>query len=118
MTVGPELFGPEHTGKDTIIVLALYGLRSAGASWRSHLSQTIVNVLKYKPCKADPDIYFKPKSKNDGSKYYSYIVVYVDDILSVDENPQESIDRIGSMFKIKKGSVSEPKTYLRSTIRK
>ena len=118
VTVGPELFGPEHAGKNAIIVRALYGLRSAGASWRSHLSQTIVNVLKYKSCKADPDIYLKPKSRNDGSKYYSYIVVYVDDILSVDENPQEAIDRIGSMFKIKEGSVSEPKTYLGSTIRR
>ena len=118
VTVGPELFGDEHAGKTAVIVRALYGLRSAGASWRSHLSNAITNDLKYKACKADGDIYMKPKKRADGSKYYSYLVVYVDDILSVDENPQVAIDMLGDLFRIKEGSVTEPKTYLGSTIRK
>ena len=118
VTVGPELFGEENAGKTAVIVRALYGLRSAGSSWRSHLSDVITSQLNYSPCKADGDIYMKPSVRADGSTYYSYIVVYVDDILSVAENPKIAIDRLGDVFRIKEGSVSEPKTYLGSSIRK
>ena len=118
VTVGPELFGQENEGKTAVIVRALYGLRSAGASWRAHLSSMIINDLGYRACKADQDIYMKRKVRKDGSKYYAYLVIYVDDILCVDEEPEKVIDSIGSHFRIKDGSVSEPKTYLGSTIRK
>ena len=35
---GPDLFGPEATGRIAIIVRALYGLRSAGNAWRHHFA--------------------------------------------------------------------------------
>ena len=38
---GPELFGPKNSGRTATIVRALYGLKSAGASWRAHLSAVI-----------------------------------------------------------------------------
>ena len=57
VTCGPELFGAENEGKTSIIVRALYGLKSAGASWRAHLSIVIQDQLGYKSTKADPDIY-------------------------------------------------------------
>ena len=117
VVVGPELFGAEHEGKIAVIVRALYGLKSAGASWRSHLSNVIIDEMGYRPCKADNDVYLKPKTRKDGLKYYSYLVVYVDDILSIDENPEVAIETLGSHFRIKEGSVSKPKVYLGSTIR-
>ena len=115
---GPELFGAENEGKTAIIVRALYGLKSAGASWRNHLSTMIQSQLGYKPCKADQDSYYKMKTKEDGTSYYSYLVVYVDDILSVDINPKFALDVIDSNFKLKKGSVDFPKHYLGADIRK
>ena len=118
VTVGPELFGQVHAGKTAVIVRALYGLKSAGAAWREHLSSVIQQQLKYKPSMADNDIYFKEKVNTNGEKYYAYLVVYVDDLLSIDVNPRESIDMIGSNFSIKKGSVGFPTNYLGSTIRK
>ena len=67
VTCGPELFGKENAGKTAVVVRALYGLKSAGASWRNHLSTMIKDVLKYKSCKADQDTYYKVKTRPDGS---------------------------------------------------
>ena len=33
VTLGKEIFGKEYEGKRAVIVRALYGLKSAGASW-------------------------------------------------------------------------------------
>ena len=72
VTVGKELFGPEHEGKRAVVVRALYGLKSASAAWRHHFAATIINDLGYKSTIADPEVYFKPKVKSDGTKYYAY----------------------------------------------
>ena len=114
---GPELFGKENEGKTAVIVRALYGLKSAGASWRNHLSSMIKEELKYKSCKADQDTYYKVKTRPDGTKYYAYLVVYVDDILSIDVKPKIALDMIDSHFKLKPGSVSFPNHYLGTDIR-
>ena len=48
VTCGDELFGPENAGRTAVIVRALYGLKSAGASWRAHLSAVIQEELKFR----------------------------------------------------------------------
>ena len=101
-----------------VIVRALYGLKSADTAWRDHFSAAIQDELKYIPCKADPDAYYKAKTKKNGSTYYAYLVIYVDDILCVDVNPKETIDAIGELFRIKKGSVKPPSMYLGTDVRK
>ena len=118
VTCGEELFGPENAGKTAIIVRALYGLKSAGASWRAHLSSVIQDELKYKTSKADPDMYMKQKVRSNGEEYYAYLIVYVDDLLSIDDNPENAINHIGQMFRIKEGSVGFPDMYLGANIRK
>ena len=40
--------------KTAVIVRALYGLKSAGAAFRSHLARCMES-LGYQSCKADPD---------------------------------------------------------------
>ena len=117
VTCGSELFGPENAGRTAVIVRALYGLKSAGASWRSHLSSVIQHELKYKTTRADPDMYMKRKTRKNGEKYYAYLIVYVDDLLSIDEDPEAAINHIGQMFRIKEGSVGFPKMYLGANIR-
>ena len=115
---GAELFGKQNQGKIAVIVRALYGLKSAGASWRNHLSTMIQNQLNYKCCKADQDTYYKMMKDSKGRTYYAYLVVYVDDILSVDINPKIALDIIDSNFKLKKGSLGFPNHYLGTNIRK
>ena len=118
VTVGAELFGKEHEGKKAIIVRALYGLKSAGAAWRSMFANAIQHELGYHSCPADPDVWMKAKVKKNGEKYYSYIIVYVDDVLCIDETPKQIISHIADLFRIKEGSDEVPKIYLGANIRK
>jgi len=43
--------------------------------------ETITQRLGYKFTIADPDVYIKAKEKLDGKKNYSYLIIYVDDVL-------------------------------------
>jgi hypothetical protein len=77
-TLGPEFGG--NAGKRAIIVRALYGLKSAGASFRNRLADCMRH-LGWESCKADQDIWLKPEvRKDDGYQYYAYCLLYVDDI--------------------------------------
>ena len=114
---GPELFGREHEGKIAVIVRALYGLKTAGNSWRNHLASVIRDELKYQPTVADPDVYRKAEVTSDRREYYSYLVIYVDDILSITENPKIVLDKLGTIFRLKDG-IGEPKLYLGADLRK
>ena len=55
--------------------------------------------------------------KENGDKYYSYLIVYVDDILCFDVNPSIVMDQIQSTFRLK-GGYKEPDLYLGANIRK
>ena len=70
--LGPE-FGTD-AGKIGIIVRALYGTKSAGASFRNHLADCMRH-LGYDPCKADPDVWMKPFTKPNGKTYYGRVPV-------------------------------------------
>ena len=76
--------------KDGIVVVvqALYGLKSSALQFRNYLANTLGNHLGFKSSLADPDVWFKPSTAPNGFKYYSYILVYVDDILIVDKSPR------------------------------
>ena len=63
-------------------------------------------------------MYLKPSKKQDGSKYCSYLIGYVDDILSIDVNPKLMIDKIREYFKVKDDSVTFPKMYLGPNMRR
>lgn len=115
--LGPELFGEEMAGKPAIIVRALYGLATAGAAWWDHLSNFITNELGYETTRADPDVYRKAMRKEDGEQYYSYLVIYVDDVLCIHHNPKQVMDAIHAQFRLK-GAIEEPSTYLGNDIRK
>ena len=52
---------------------ALYGHKSAGNSWHTTLTQSIEKDLGYVSNQADPDVYRKAKTKENGDKYYAYI---------------------------------------------
>jgi hypothetical protein len=110
-------FGPD-AGKKALIVRALYGLKGSGASYRNHISNCMRH-LGYEPCKADPDLWMKPRTRQeDGFEYYSYVLIYVDDILVVSHDAIRDLDRIDYYFKMKEGSIGDPDVYLGSKIKK
>ena len=56
-----------NAGKRAIIVRALYGMKSAGSSFRNHLADCM-SALGYKSCLADPDLwYHKPMVRPEDS---------------------------------------------------
>ena len=114
---GPELFGPQNEGKFALVVRALYGLKTSGNSWRNHFSICIRQELGYEPTMADPDVYRKACTKPDGSEYYSYFIVYVDDVLCVHHDPGPTMKQLNSIFRLKDG-VENPTLYLGTNVRK
>ena len=108
---GPE-FG-SNEGKLFIIERALYGLKSAGASFRQYLAGKIYD-LRFKPSAADPDVWMRPATKTDGTKYYEYVLAYVDDILAMSEKPEEIMQSLMNEFTFKGGAdgVIPPTDYL------
>jgi hypothetical protein len=45
-------------------------------------------------------------------KYYEYVLVYVDDLLCVSFNPQQTMDQLSQTFKFKQGSIKTPDSFL------
>ena len=103
-------FGPD-AGKKAILVRALYGLGSAGASFTAHLADCMKH-LKYKPCRADPDLWFKEDTYPDGEKYYRYILLYVNDVLSIGIDAAKELEKLDHYFQMKPGSIGDPDIYL------
>ena len=82
------------------------------------MANTLGNHLGFTSSLADPDVWYKPETKEDGSQYYSYVLVYVDDLLIIDKNPSRYMDMVKSDFTIKPGSVEIPSMYLGAEIGK
>jgi hypothetical protein len=106
--------------KDRVVVVvrALYGLKSSALQFRNHLADTLGNKLGFKSSLADPDLWYKPAVDSAGNKYYSYILVYVDDLLIIDKAPKKFMSQIQESFTVKPDSIEEPKTYLGADISK
>jgi hypothetical protein len=108
--LGPE-FGND-SGKSTIIVRALYGLKSAGAAFCAHLA-SFMRQMGYTSCKVDPDLWFKAETQPDNSVlYYAYILCYVDDILCIHHDALSVLTKIDKYLPLKPTSVGNPDIYL------
>jgi hypothetical protein len=107
----------EDQGKVCVIVRSLYGLKSAGAAFRSSLAQ-LLRDLGYKSSKADPDVWMRAAARDDGHEYYEMLFVYVDDILALSHRATDVIKEITEYFKAKEGSIKPPEIYLGANILK
>ena len=116
-TIAGKEFGTDREGQVIIITRALYGLKSSGKAWRDHMAATLRDH-GYTSCRADPDVWMRPKTKVNGCQYWSYILVYTDDILVVDHEPQKVMEYLASRYTLKPGSVKEPDTYLGAQVSK
>ena len=64
-----------------VIEHALYGLRTTGARWHDHFSDTLMH-MNFTLCEADPDVWLRPTDT-----HYEYVCVYVDDIMMFCNDP-------------------------------
>ena len=64
-------------------------------------------------CLADLDLWYKSMVRpEDRFKYYSYVLLYVDDCLCICHEAEQEIHKIDKFFKMKNGSISDPDVYL------
>ena len=113
---GPE-FGPELEGSVAYIVRALYGTKCGGRDFRNHLRECM-EMLGYESCLADPDLWIRKSSTDEGIKYYEYMLLYTDDCLAISKTPLESLMEINKYFPMKPKSIGPPKIYLGAKISK
>ena len=97
------------------ICKALYGLRSSGAAFHAHLADTLYDI-GIVPTRADPDVWRRPAVKEDGFKYYEYVLCYVDDILAISHKAKDVLKAVQAMFKLKDERIEPPDMYLRATL--
>ena len=111
LRAGPE-FGVDQ-GKILIVVRALYGLKSASASFRSFMA-AYLDELGFLSSDADNDVWLRPATKKNGEEYYEYVLMYVDDILAISENAKQLLEDIQKKdrVKFKNGKIAEPEMYL------
>ena len=107
----------EDQGKILVVVRTLYGLKSAGASWRSTLASLLLD-LGYESTKADPDVWIHAAVRDDGFKYSKMLFIYIDDILSLSHKTKECITEITAHYRAKEGSIKLPEIYLGVDIKK
>ena len=86
-TCGAE-FGSDHKSKTTVIVQSLYGLRSSESAFHNNFV-SCMEALNYLPRRADTDVWMQKSRKSNGTEYYEYMLLYVDDCLAISKNPNQ-----------------------------
>ena len=109
---GPEF--KELQGHLLIMVKALYGTCSGGARWDDRLFD-ILQELKFKPSKADPDVWMRPEP---GGTCYEYIAVYVDDLAIAAKDPQAFCNELKKKYNLKLKGVGPLEYHLGCTYKK
>ena len=55
-------------------------MKSSGISWRAKLAETLTS-MGYRSTESDPDVYINRATTDNGTDYYKYMLVYVNDVL-------------------------------------
>ena len=109
---GPEF--KELQGHLLIMIKALHGTHSGGARWHDRLFD-ILQGLKFKPSKADPDVWMRPEP---GGTCYEYIAVYVDDLAIAAKDPQAFCNELKKKYNLKLKGVGPLEDHLGCTYKK
>ena len=109
---GPEF--KELQGHPLIMIKALHGTHSGGARWHDRLFD-ILQELKFKPSKADPDVWMRPEP---GGTCYEYIAVYVDDLAIAAKDPQPFCNELKKKYNLKLKGVGPLEYHLGCTYKK
>ena len=109
---GPEF--KELQGHLMIMIKALYGTCSGGARWHDRLFD-ILQELKFKPSKADPDVWMRPEP---GGTCYECIAVYVDDLAIAAKDPKAFCNELKKKYNLKLKGVGPLEYHLGCTYKK
>ena len=68
-----------------------------------------MDEMGFESCKSDPDVCFFSAMKENGADYYQYVLIYIEDILSIMKNPEDFIRHdLGKRFFAKPKSIGPP----------
>ena len=59
----------------------------------------------------------KEATKPDRTKSWSYVIVYVDDVLVINHNAKATMNLISDIYRIKDSSIETPKIYLGANVK-
>ena len=108
--LGPKLC--ENAGRSSIVVQAHYGLKSAGAAFWNHLADCMHN-LGFQPCPDNLDLWMKPIVMPENIfNFYTYVLIYVDDMMVVHHDADSVLRGIYNYFKLKPSFIGDPEIYL------
>ena len=78
-----------------------------------------MHFINFTLCPADPDVWMRPAIKSDGTKFYDYVLLYVDDALVVSKKAESILrNELGRYFELKEESIGPPNHYLGGKVRK
>ena len=72
----------------------------------------ILDNLGFRSCIADPDVWRRPAVKECGTKYYEYVMTYVDDLIAISTNAKEILQQVAKLVKLKNDKIEPPSSYL------
>ena len=114
---GPE-FGMENLARWQSCIEQSMVKKTSRRDFRNHL-RSCMHFINFTSCPADPDVWMRPAIKSDGTKCYSYVLLYVDDALVVSENAESILrNELGRYFELKEESIGPPDHYLGGKVRK
>ena len=105
-------FRLKHLGKCALVVRALYGGKKARHNFWKHL-RSCMSYLGFESSKADPDVWYRPFTRADGTEIYEYVLLYIDDCLVISDNATAILrSEIGKYWSLKEESIKPPDIYL------
>ena len=82
-----------------------------GRDFWIHL-RSCINLLVFKLSQSGPEVWMQESVKSDGTQYWEYVVLYVDDFLVVSENGEKvRRNEKRKYFTLKETSIGPPIVY-------
>ena len=92
----------EHAGKRAMLVRTLYGGKLVGRDFCINL-RACMYTLGFTSCFSDPDVWMRNYKRGNGTAYYEYVLLCVDDCLVIYDNAENVIrEDIGKYFELNK----------------
>ena len=108
----------EDYSRKAILARAIYGLKSAGTAFRNHLTDCMY-YLEFLPCYVDPYIWMKHMVRPVyGFKYYTYVLIYVYDVIIIHLDAESVLRKLKKFFKLKHSLIGDPDIYLGAKLKK
>lgn len=108
--MGVKLFGKDDEGRKSALTRSLYGMKTGGITRLANLRNALKGI-GFKALYTDPICLTKPNIKSDGTNYYIYCLVYMDDSLIISENPKQYMDQLDKSSNSKIRSNLHQKRY-------